>query len=516
MSDKEETSLEEIEPKLEETESYQKATFGEKISLRFRKKLIANRIQTLLIVVFLIAVVWAINLWADSKNFAQIDVTKNHLYSLTQTSKDQLKNLDKDVKIYLYGFTKEDDIVQFVQQYKAFNAKISYEMISESTNYELVTKYGLGTLKALVIVCNDKDRTIFPDYEFTSYDSNTGDTIDITEETLTNAILRVSTDDPVKVYFATGNGEYSSDDIYTLKGFLQEEVYEVDDLNLLTITEIPEDCDILAIMAPEEDITETQAELMKNYINNGGNMLVCALIPNSTDFTNLQNVLNLYGVQINKGLLYEGDSRHYLAYQNSSPLPYALIADAGYDSPITSSFSKASNNQMIIMPWSQSLSFNEVTEEGVTVSTQDILYTSLTCYNITDYSKGISDSVLEELEPSEYVIGTEATRTIGEGETSKESKLVVYANTTFFLDSYQDANVKIATMSNPGNINLTLNTFAELGEVENLITVRKAANITDFQKSESDDRIVKLMIFGIPVLIIIVGSIVWNYRRKKR
>ena len=71
-------------------------------------------------------------------------------------------------------------------------------------------------------------------------------------------------------------------------------------------------------------------------------------------------------------------------------------------------------------------------------------------------------------------------------------------------------------MSNPGNINLAINTFAELGEQEDLITVRKAANVTNFQNTESEDKIVKLLIFGIPVVIILIGIIIWNHRRKKR
>ena len=71
-------------------------------------------------------------------------------------------------------------------------------------------------------------------------------------------------------------------------------------------------------------------------------------------------------------------------------------------------------------------------------------------------------------------------------------------------------------MQNSGNINLILNTFAELGEEENLLTIRKAENILEFQNTETEDRVVKLIIFGIPVLIIIIGIVIWNYRRKKR
>ena len=512
---KEETSLENIEPELNESEGYKKASFAEKLSLRFRKKLIANRLYTLLLVVLLVAVIWGINAWADSRKLAQIDVTKNHLYSLTQPSKDKLKNLNKDVKIYVYGYTKDNDLVQFLQQYNAFNKKISYEIITETTNYDLITKYGLGTYSALVVTCGDKDRTIYPDYEFASYDYNTGDSVDTTEEVLTNAILKVTTDDPVKVYFATGNGEYGTDNLYSLTAFLQEEVYEVEDLNLLTITEIPSDCDILAIIGPTEDVTETQAELIKNYANSGGNLLVCSMASEEKNFPNLQSVLDLYGVKVNRGLLYEGSSRNYLAYQNTIPLPYVLIPVYSSSNPITSEFSKANNSQMIIMPWSQSLSINTVEEENVSVTSSNILTTSSNCYNIEDYSQDIN-SALSKLDTSSYTIGSELTRKVKTGENEIESKLVIYANTTFFLDTYKDASLQIATMSNPGNINLIINTFAELGEQENLITVRKAANVMNFKNTEAEDRVVKLLIFGLPILIILIGIIIWNYRRKKR
>ena len=146
-----ETALEEVEPELEETEEYKKANLREKISLKFRKRLITSKFHTLVLVVLIIAITVGINIWADSKKLAQIDVTKNHLYSLTDTSKDQLKNLKKDVKIYAYGYTKDNELIQFLSQYNHFNKKIDYEIITESTNYDLISKYGLGTYSALIV-----------------------------------------------------------------------------------------------------------------------------------------------------------------------------------------------------------------------------------------------------------------------------------------------------------------------------------------------------------------------------
>jgi len=289
---------------IEDTEGYINASFKEKLSLKFRKRLISNRMNTFILVLFLIVLFIGVNMFANSKDLAQIDVTENKLYSLTQASKDQLAHLDKDINIYIYGFTEDNVYVNLVKQYAAYSDKIHYEIVTEETNYEVVTKYELSNsnYNAFVVVCGDRDKTLYPDYEFSSYDNETGDTIDITEETITNAILNVSTDDPVKVYFAAGNGEYTTSEITGLITYLEAQVYECEELNLLSVTEIPEDCDILAILDPTEDFNEDEANAVKSYINKGGNIFFGMFKQSETaQFPNLQSILDLYGVTIDFG-----------------------------------------------------------------------------------------------------------------------------------------------------------------------------------------------------------------------
>ena len=303
---------------IEDTEGYINASFKEKLSLKFRKRLISNRMNTFILVLFLIVLFIGVNMFANSKDLAQIDVTENKLYSLTQASKDQLAHLDKDINIYIYGFTEDNVYVNLVKQYAAYSDKIHYEIVTEETNYEVVTKYELSNsnYNAFVVVCGDRDKTLYPDYEFSSYDNETGDTIDITEETITNAILNVSTDDPVKVYFAAGNGEYTTSEITGLITYLEAQVYECEELNLLSVTEIPEDCDILAILDPTEDFNEDEANAVKSYINKGGNIFFGMFKQSETaQFPNLQSILDLYGVTIDFGVLYEGNARNSFSYQ---------------------------------------------------------------------------------------------------------------------------------------------------------------------------------------------------------
>ena len=113
------------ENKLIENENKEKeVSLKEKISLKFRKGLISNRLRTLILIACLVIVFVALNLWIQSKDLKQIDVTASKLYSLTQTSKDELSKLNKDVNIYIYGYAEDSVYVDLIKQYSVFSDKI--------------------------------------------------------------------------------------------------------------------------------------------------------------------------------------------------------------------------------------------------------------------------------------------------------------------------------------------------------------------------------------------------------
>jgi hypothetical protein len=521
-SDKKEESAvdetDESEENFEETESYKKASFKERLSLKFRKRLIVNKMHTLGLVVFLLLIFVFVNYLAQKNDLAQIDVTSEKLYSLTDASKSQLENLDKDVNLYAYGFESSSYYTSYItlmKQYAAFNDHINFEIVDESTNYEAVTTYSLSSYTAAVaIVCGEKSKVLSV-YNFYDYDSNYNE-IDVSEECITNAILNVTTDDPVKIYFATGNGEYTTDSLSTLVSYLKAQVYECDELNLLTSSQVPEDCDILVIMNPTVDFTEEQANSIIDYVNKGGNIFFDMVKENNTtDFSNLQKVLDLYGVSVEYGLLYEGDGSHYYASGNSG-YPYILVPNVSSSNEITSEIS--SSGLYVVAPWSQSLNITDVEEDGVSVTSSALLSTSSKCYNVTDFSKSIS---LDSLEANKYVIGSELTRTVtttdenGE-ETSTTSTLMAFSCTGLFLDKEPATSYSAISNYYTANPDIALNTFASLADQEDLITVTKISEATSFETTAIQDRIVQVIIFGVPVIIIILGIVVWQHRKRKR
>ena len=94
-----------------------KKSFSEKLSLFLRKKCLNNGIETALIICILIGSFIALNLYVDSLDIKDIDVTENKIYTLSDTSKQAIQGIDEDVKIYLFGYTEDSTLTNLVKQY---------------------------------------------------------------------------------------------------------------------------------------------------------------------------------------------------------------------------------------------------------------------------------------------------------------------------------------------------------------------------------------------------------------
>ena len=66
------------------------------------------------------------------------------------------------------------------------------------------------------------------------------------------------------------------------------------------------------------------------------------------------------------------------------------------------------------------------------------------------------------------------------------------------------------------NEDLAMNSIAYLTDRENMITIRKNTEITPYTVTEQQNSIILAVIFTIPVVIVVIGIIVWQVRRRKK
>ena len=133
------------------------------------------------------------------------------------------------------------------------------------------------------------------------------------------------------------------------------------------------------------------------------------------------------------------------------------------------------------------------------------------------FRKDLSISTVSKTDDDEegsQVLGAELTKTVSDG---KESKLVVYANNLFATSSkLNTGNYTVTAVELYNNKDLVLNTVAYLAGKEDAITIRKDTGDVTYTATAQEDTVIRVIIFAIPVVILVVGIVIWQVRRRKK
>ncbi|MBO6243081.1 MAG: GldG family protein, partial [Clostridia bacterium] len=253
-------------------------------------------------------------LMKDKWTLPEIDLTKNKIYSLSEETENKIKNIDKDIEITLVNFSNNDTVLNFADKYKNLNKKIKVEIVDDLTSRpDLVQKYSLTDGGGLILVASGENEKAIHDHDLYTYDYSTYETIDLTEEAITNAIVNVTADVKPKVYFMSNHLMYDIDYYNKIIQYMEDEANEVETIDIFARENIPEDCKCFVITTLKEDITEKEKDELLNYINNGGKLLLmCGPNLNGATLTNFQKVLDEYGITIENGVLFEGNNDNML------------------------------------------------------------------------------------------------------------------------------------------------------------------------------------------------------------
>ena len=504
-----------------------KIKFSEKFSLKFRKTIIASRLFTILTVLMLIAAFIGLNMGIQALNLPQIDVTANQLYTLSESSKKALEMIDQDIKIYVFGIEEDDSVVGLIKQYTQANDKITYEMLSSETNLAKVQEFELEDGYAIVVIESGESKKIIDaSSEFHSYDYSTYAEVDTTEQTLTNSILSLSTVNKPKVYFVEGHNEFkiASDEtakaeLGVLSTYLKNEAFEIASVNLTSTGSVPDDCDVLAIMSPENDFLENETQAILDYINRGGNIFLTRDILNQTSqLVNFQKILDVYGVTIENGYILEADSNYTV-----SNYPYVFRPQVSSSNDITADI--ASDSYMWLA-YSQKLNFLPEEElNNLKVTYEELLGTTDSAVFITDFSSDINAAAASS-QKGHFTIAAQVTKTISEateneGESTEEiqSKLIISGNGQFMTDYIVSELSSQYPLSYLGsNKDFAINSISVLAEKEGGLTLRKDMAVTSymFTATKEQNRIVLAVIFAVPVVILLIGIVVWRQRKKRK
>ena len=271
---KEEKNTKKALIKMNQKSDKQKEKLGTRFINTIKKRWLISGTNTLLLIAILVAIVILINSIVQSLDLTPIDCTSNKQYTLTDESKERITNIEDNVNIYFIGYEESDGEVSLAKQYNKINDQINVELIDTNERTDIAEKYDVTNDYTTIIVENGERSKLLYSSDLYTYDSNYN-TVDLTEQKITSAILNVTADEVANVYFLTGYSDYSLDysgGMYYLSYYLEDEVLNYDTLDILVTGSIPDDCDTLVITTPTKDFDELTTNEIIDYINNGGNL----------------------------------------------------------------------------------------------------------------------------------------------------------------------------------------------------------------------------------------------------
>lgn len=491
-----------------------------------------------------LAVVIVLNLIVGQipEGYRNIDVSSTKIYEISETSRELLADLDQEVDLTVLAIKDETDerIRTFISKYAGLSDQIHVEWIDPVLHPGALTEYDTSE-NTIVVSCPETGKTttvafgdilvmdsyLYYSYGTTSYAEFDGD------GQLTGAVGYVTNDTERIIYQSAGHGEQSLSD--TITDLMNKNSFTLSEINLLMTDSVPDDCGLFLMYGPSADLTEGEVEMLGDYLDRGGKVMVLLGEKSGTDLPNLSGLLEEYGIRPVEGYIADP----VRCYQNNyySIFPELSVSGdmaAGIDSEMvllvnvhgleltdpqrdtisTTAFMSSSDQAFAATETSQEQGQYVIGATAVeavgTGEDEDLDAAGTSDEDETSDAAGASDED-ETSDTAGTSDGDETSGSEGEasGESGKESRLTVISGASLIDSQITDIFTTLE------NTTLFMNAVtANFEGVQNLSIEAKSLGV-EYNAMQHTGIFSLLVVFGIPAVIIIGGFAVW-FRRRKR
>jgi ABC-type uncharacterized transport system involved in gliding motility auxiliary subunit len=321
-----------------------------------------------------------------------------------------------------------------------------------------------------------------------------------TETEIVRAIFRLLNPESRSIYFLEGHGEPgitpNANLSYSVaKSTLESKNYIVNTLNLLSANSVPDDAKVIVIAGPLKPVSAQEMSLLKQYMDNGGSLIVMQDPRIFTDFGDAADPLAEYletewGITLNDDVVID-----LVNTQN----PFQAVSSQYNSHPITMDLT--SQRYSVILPQARSIS--------ITSGLENIYPTPL----ISTTDQSWSERNLTANEPPTFDPETDVqgplTLAVAAENTAVNARVVVFGNSLFAIDGNFDVY---------GNGNIFMNSVDWAAEQEELINLTPRQSTPRIFLPPSQGRfllLVLISVFVIPGMVVFAGIYSWIARRKR-
>ena len=446
------------------------------------------------ITVIVIALVVVVNMVFNKLDLST-DLTSDSLFTLTKDSQKVLKDVKDDITIY-YMVTKgeeQDYIKRVIKQYNKVSDHIKvvtkdpviypnfsrkYVDDAVSDNDVIVVDETTGAAKYV-----SSDEMLYSD-QYSYYTSGSSEQYLDVEGQITSAIQNVLSTDKKKIYVVTGHDEQSISD--SLSKTLEKMNVDVQDISLVTQKKVPDDCSLLIEYGPQSDLRDSEKTVIMDYLKKGGTAI---LMPGyvEKETPNIDEILDYYGMSIQKGIIYEGVG-HYENYLNW------IVPTINTDADVMSKFD---DKDYVVIGSSQSIKEQKASSLRNSLKLTDILTTSKQSLLKKDPSSQNTDKEKGDLS-GPFATGVYAEETVDDGTT----KLTVIATNEVQDDLMQNVISGMLGDSKDG----TTNTSIEAKSLSYSTITMSAGSAIVWSV---------VLVILVPLALLLTGFAIWFTRRRK-
>ncbi len=250
-----------------------------------------NTVASFVLGLLLFGLVLAIS----NKHNQTYDATKDKRLSLSEQSLNLIRDLKKPVRAVVFtNDYQAKQVEKVLEKYKVANpAMFSFRVLDPIRNPGAAKSYAVQYSGQGVLELVEPNQGDAPSKRQERLN-------DLEEQTITNALLKLSERSELKIGFLTGHGERSLTEqqpfgLLALKGVLEPEAFKPEEFSLAKTPNVPADYAAVVIAAPRSALLDNEKESLTKYLEGGGRLLFEYDISTDASYSKL---LAGYGIEV--------------------------------------------------------------------------------------------------------------------------------------------------------------------------------------------------------------------------
>ncbi|HTP51807.1 MAG TPA: Gldg family protein [Anaeromyxobacteraceae bacterium] len=425
--------------------------------------------------------------WMAYRRPASWDLTRNRIHTLAPDTVRTVSGLAADTRAL--AFYRQDEAgyapsESLLRQYAALSRHFTFQMVDPYRNPELVKRFGITEGGPRVVL---------------SLGPGEARLKEVDEESLTNALVRLTHPGKRRVYFTDGHGEPSLDD-GSRQGYsravqaLDGENLEAVRVSLARTGAVPEDAAAVVVAGARKAFLDAEVSALRRYLAGGGHLAVF-LEPEVN--AGLDALLKDMGVEADDDMVVDPNPLSRLV--GGSPVTPILKLSAAH--PVSASLGEVG----VVFPTARSL----VALHGARARPVPLALSAQSAWGETDirglFTTGAKQDEGEKVGPLPLAMAVEWPV---EGSPRRQARAIVAGDSDFFTNGYQQML---------GNLDFFLSAMSWLAERDDRFVIRpRSREASRLQLSEAQVALLKFVtIDAMPVALVVVGLAVWLARRSR-